>query len=91
MNTGLSYARVCASKEYCLPGCNYMGSRGGEAGGWQVGGKSKVGAKGVWKGRSQQNKWRPRWHPPRQAVHTHHQEALAVLDLIVAQVQEAKS
>lgn len=40
---------------------------------------------------SEQNKWRPRWHPPSQAVHTHHQEALAVLDLIVAQVQEAKS
>lgn len=28
---------------------------------------------------------------PNQPAHTHHQEALAVLDLIVAQIQEAQS
>ena len=47
MNIGLSYARVCASKEYCLPKGDSMGSRGEEAGGWQMRGKSKVGAKRV--------------------------------------------
>lgn len=44
-------------------------------------GKSKVGAKKV----------EAQVAPASQAVHTHHQEALAVLDLIVAKVQEAKS
>lgn len=75
MNTGLSYAEP----QVALPPSIRCGSTGAK-GRWE---QKQVQERG-----SEQNNQRPKQYQPQPATHTHHQKALAVLELIVAQVQE---
>lgn len=85
MNTALSYAGICASKQYHLPERGSKGVRG-----------LGVRARARWEQKSPGERVRAEQSEApvagaSQAVPTHHQETLTVLDLIVAQVQEAQS